>query len=129
MVYALQTGSSYMTGFLSAGATALRRRAAAAEAAAAAHGLAAARGRWRWRADGGGGAAALLLSRVAVDMLPRCRRSAGVAVAARRDHDGYSMILRADPSYPTPVALFRLAHAEKNSDTACTEGGCRGCRV
>ena len=27
---------------------------------------------------------------VAVDMLPRCRRGAGVAGAARRDHDGYS---------------------------------------
>ena len=27
---------------------------------------------------------------VAVDMLPCCRRGAGVAGAARRDHDGYS---------------------------------------
>ena len=44
---------------------------------------------------------------VAVDMLPCCRRGAGVAGAARRDHDATPM-LRADPSYPT-VALFHVS--------------------
>ena len=47
---------------------------------------------------------------VAVDMLPCCRRGAGVAGAARRDHDGYSdapgrPVLG---SYPT-VALFHVS--------------------
>ena len=45
---------------------------------------------------------------VAVGMLPCCRRGAGVAGAARRDHDGYTPMLRADPSYPT-VALFHVS--------------------
>ena len=40
---------------------------------------------------------------VAVDMLPCCRRGAGVAGAARRDHDGYSDA----PGLPT-VALFQF---------------------
>merc|ERR1711965_578164 len=49
---------------------------------------------------------------VAVDMLPCCRRGAGVAGAARRDHDGYSDA----PGRPVPPdggTLPRLAHAGK----------------
>ena len=39
-----------------------------------------------WRQN----SAATAKTEVAVDMLPCCRRGAGVAGAARRDHDGYS---------------------------------------
>ena len=57
---------------------------------------------------------------VAVDMLPCCRRGAGVAGAARRDHDGYSDALQAGPSYPT-VALFHVSLTlRKKSETACS---------
>ena len=56
---------------------------------------------------------------VAVDMLPCCRRGAGVAGAARRDHDGYSDT-PGRPVLPDGGTLPRLAHAEKNSETACT---------
>ena len=56
---------------------------------------------------------------VAVDMLPRCRRGAGVAGAARRDHDGYSDA-PGRPVLPDGGTLPRLAHAEKNSETACS---------
>ena len=59
---------------------------------------------------------------VAVDMLPRCRRSAGVAGAARRDHDGYSDA-PGRPVLPDGGTLPRLAHAEKNSETACSIKG------
>ena len=45
---------------------------------------------------------------VAVDMLPCCRRGAGVAGAARHDHDGYSDTPRGDLSYPT-VAIFHVS--------------------
>ena len=56
---------------------------------------------------------------VAVDMLPCCRRGAGVAGAARRDHDGYSDA-PGRPVLPDGGTLPRLAHAEKNrSETAC----------
>ena len=50
---------------------------------------------------------------VAVDMLPCCRRGAGVAGAARRDHDGYSDA-PGRPVLPDGGTLPRLAHAEKN---------------
>ena len=50
---------------------------------------------------------------VAVDMLPCCRRGAGVAGAARRDHDGYSDT-PGRPVLPDGGTLPRLAHAEKN---------------
>ena len=56
---------------------------------------------------------------VAVDMLPCCRRGAGVAGAARRDHDGYSDT-PGRPVLPDGGTLPRLAHAEKNSETACS---------
>ena len=56
---------------------------------------------------------------VAVDMLPCCRRGAGVAGAARRDHDGYSDT-PGRPILPDGGTLPRLAHAEKNSETACS---------
>ena len=51
---------------------------------------------------------------VAVDMLPCCRRGAGVTVAARRDHDGYSDT-PGRTVLPDGGTLPRLAHAEKNS--------------
>ena len=57
--------------------------------------------------------------KVAVDMLPCCRRGAGVAGAARRDHDGYSDA-PGRPVLPDGGTLPRLAHAEKNSETACS---------
>ena len=47
---------------------------------------------------------------VAVDMLPCCRRGAGVAGAARRDHDGYSDT-PGRPVLPDGGTLPRLAHA------------------
>ena len=47
---------------------------------------------------------------VAVDMLPCCRRGAGVAGAARRDHDGYSNAPGL-PVLPDGGTLPRLAHA------------------
>ena len=53
------------------------------------------------------------------DMLPCCRRGAGVAGAARRDHDGYSDA-PGRPVLPDGGTLPRLAHAEKNSETACS---------
>ena len=53
---------------------------------------------------------------VAVDMLPCCRRGAGVAGAARHDHDGYSDT-PGRPVLPDGGTLPRLAHAEKNSMT------------
>ena len=54
---------------------------------------------------------------VAVDMLPCCRRGAGVAGAARRDHNGYSDA-PGRPVLPDGGTLPRLAHhAEKNSET------------
>jgi len=56
---------------------------------------------------------------VAVDMLPCCRRGAGVAGAARRDHDGYSDA-PGRPVLPDGGTPPRLAHAEKNSETACS---------
>merc|ERR1712086_1004263 len=56
---------------------------------------------------------------VAVDMLPCCRRGAGVAGAARRDHDGYSDS-PGRPVLPDGGTLPRLAHAEKKSETACS---------
>ena len=56
---------------------------------------------------------------VAVDMLPCCRRGAGVAGAARRDHDGYSDT-PGRPVLPDGGTLPRLAHAEKKSETACS---------
>jgi len=42
-----------------------------------------------------------------------------VAGAARRDHDGYSDA-PGRPVLPDGGALPRLAHAEKNSETACS---------
>ena len=45
---------------------------------------------------------------VAVDMLPCCRRGAGVAGAAHHDHDGYSDAPGRPVSYPT-VALFHVS--------------------
>ena len=65
---------------------------------------------------------------VAVDMLPRCRRSAGVAGAARRDHDGYSDA-PGRPVLPDGGTLPRLAHAEKNSETACSRVADESVRV
>ena len=56
---------------------------------------------------------------VAVDMLPCCRRGAGVAGAAHHDHDGYSDA-PGRPVLPDGGTLPRLAHAEKNSETACS---------
>ena len=56
---------------------------------------------------------------VAVDMLTCCRHGAGVAGAARRDHDGYSDA-PGRPVLPDGGTLPRLAHAEKNSETACS---------
>ena len=50
---------------------------------------------------------------VAVDMLPCCRRGAGVAGAAHHDHDGYSDA-PGRPVLPDGDTLPRLAHAEKN---------------
>ena len=50
---------------------------------------------------------------VAVDMLPCCRRGAGVAGAAHHDHDGYSDA-PGRPVLPDGGTLPRLAHAEKN---------------
>ena len=61
---------------------------------------------------------------VAVDMLPCCRRGAGVAGAARRDRDGYSDA-PGRPVLPDGGTLPRLAHAEKNSETACSRVGPR----
>ena len=53
---------------------------------------------------------------VAVDMLPWCRRSAGAAGAARRDHDGYSDTPGL-PVLPDGGTLRLAHHAEKNSET------------
>ena len=57
---------------------------------------------------------------VAVDMLPCCRRGAGVAGAARRDlgrdHDGYSDAPGL-PVLPDGGTLRLAHHAEKNSET------------
>jgi len=65
---------------------------------------------------------------VAVDMLPRCRRGAGVAGAARRDHDGYSDT-PGRPVLPDGGTLPRLAHAEKKSETACSRVADESVRV
>ena len=64
------------------------------------------RGVWRQNS------AATAKTEVAVDMLPCCRRGAGVAGAARRDHDGYSDA-PGRPVLPDGGTLPRLAHAEK----------------
>ena len=66
--------------------------------------------------------------KVAVDMLPCCRRGAGVAGAARRDHDGYSAA-PGRPVLPDGGTLPRLAHAEKNSETACSRVADESVRV
>ena len=63
-----------------------------------------------------------------VDMLPCCRRGAGVAGAARRDHDGYSDT-PGRPVLPDGGTLPRLAHAEKNSETACSRVADESVRV
>ena len=65
---------------------------------------------------------------VAVDMLPCCRRGAGVAGAARRDHDGYSDA-PGRPVLPDGGTLPRLAHAEKNAETACSRVADESVRV
>ena len=57
-------------------------------------------------------------------MLPCCRRGAGVAGAAHHDHDGYSDA-PGRSVLPDGGTLPRLAHAEKNSETACSRVGPR----
>ena len=65
---------------------------------------------------------------VAVDMLPCCRRGAGVAGAAHHDHNGYSDA-PGRPVLPDGGTLPRLAHAEKNSETACSRVADESVRV